>query len=162
MSDARTVREAIDEQWRNLDMPPMDKKVKPYDEGIHEGVHRAASALHKSGILDYHILPCNAVVVPKEQWEAAVCALMGITVRTKREARDLGLSLDAWEAKERALAAIATALLGGKVYRATEVGTLRIDTEGRAYVWNDVDGDQPIADHSTIAILEEAHGKEEE
>jgi len=88
-----------------------------------------------------------AVIVPKEQWEAAVNALDTVLGRV---------------ANTEELAAIATALLGGKVYRATEVGTLRIDTEGRAYVWNDVDGDQPIADHSTIAILEEAHGKEEE
>jgi len=93
-----------------------------------------------------------AVIVPKEQWEAAKVAVDEAIVRQRTER----------VTADTLVTAIATALLGGKVYRAKEVGTLRIDTEGRAYVWNDVDGDQPIADHSTIAILEEAHGKEEE
>ena len=96
-------------------------------------------------------------VVPKEQWEAFVCAL---NVAVRNHGPDGSDELSEWEVAQHA-PAIATALLGGEVYRATEVGTLRIDTEGRAYVWNDVDGDQPIADHSTIAILEEeAHGED--
>ena len=131
--------------------------------------------------------PCGkrkAVIVPKEQWEAFVCSrrwpdplgprskAAGVewygTHAFSREkiriapATSATMFEDEWREMEKLAVPLATALLGGKVYRATEVGTLRIDTEGRAYVWNDVDGDQPIADHSTIAILEEAHGKEEE
>ena len=101
-------------------------------------------------------------VVPKEQWEAGLRALLSQRCPGHHwDGEDTLFLRAAKEVMQRGLTAIATALLGGEVYRATEVGTLRIDTEGRAYVWNDVDGDQPIADHSTIAILEEeAHGED--
>ena len=95
---------------------------------------------------DYHILH-NAVVGP-EDLEAAADAAAVASGATYRSSLALHIARKVLEAA------------GVKV--ADEVGVLRIDTEGRAYVWNDVDGDQPIADHSTIAILEEAHGKEEE
>ena len=99
-------------------------------------------------------------IVTQKGLEAAAKALWVSQFPVERPCTWLELPDTDRAGYHRDAAAVLTAA-GGVV--ADEVGVLRIDTEGRAYVWNDVDGDQPIADHSTIAILEEeAHGKEEE
>ena len=66
----------------------------------------------------------NTVVVPKEQWEAADRVLVEWARTVENYYRNRCRPMAPVYEREL-LARIATALLGGKVYRATAVGTLQ-------------------------------------
>ena len=92
-------------------------------------------------------------VVPKEQWEAFVCAL---NVAVRNHGPDGSDELSEWEVAQHAHA-IATALLGDKVYRAKAIGKL-IDLGGPAVVHN-LDGTPSLLSEGTwLAILEKEDG----
>ena len=121
--------------------------------------------------------PCGkrkAVVVPKEQAEAAGFALHRATLVEMSADLDEDRIRSIWETmnpsirerRVREALASATALLGGKVYRATAVGTL-IDYSDHgqpAHHYLLTEGEPPADmewyEGRTVAILDkEAHGK---